>query len=30
VTRLRQLIADRQGETLEVLRGWMEDEKEKV
>ena len=30
VDRLRQMIEERQDETLEVLRGWMQDEKESV
>lgn len=30
VSRLRGLIEDRREETLEVLRGWMDDEKEKA
>lgn len=30
VERLRTLIAERQGEMVEVLRGWMEDEEEAV
>ncbi|MEO1307825.1 MAG: flagellar M-ring protein FliF C-terminal domain-containing protein, partial [Pseudomonadota bacterium] len=30
VSRLRQMISDREDETLEVLRGWMNDEKESV
>ncbi|MBL4928378.1 flagellar biosynthetic protein FliQ [Fuscibacter oryzae] len=29
VTRLRRLIADRQTESVEILRGWMELEEEK-
>ncbi|MEZ5777411.1 MAG: flagellar basal-body MS-ring/collar protein FliF [Paracoccaceae bacterium] len=29
VARLRQLIAERQDETLEILRGWMEDPEER-
>jgi len=28
--RLRQLIAERQGETVEILRGWLEDKGERV
>jgi flagellar M-ring protein FliF len=30
VARLRRMIRERQSETVEVLRTWMEDEKEKV
>ncbi len=30
VDRLRQLIAERQGETLEILRGWVEDRAERT
>lgn len=30
VARLRQLIADRQEETVEILRGWMEEPEEKT
>ena len=28
VERLRRMIADRQEETVEILRGWMEDPEE--
>lgn len=30
VERLRQLIAERQDETVEILRGWLEDKEERV
>lgn len=30
VERLRQLIAERQGETMEILRGWVEDRSERA
>jgi flagellar M-ring protein FliF len=30
VTRLRRLIEERQTESIEILRGWMEQEEEKA
>jgi len=30
VTRLRRLIEERQAESVEILRGWMEQEEEKA